>query len=262
VPRTEVSPIALPDAVEPKGDYASGIAGQSLVLREGKHLRIDRGPKIGEKKFALIDYERGTIELWLRPRWTASMLTDTHERGFFGGALFPLHYSVVVPDRIDARTLSRNFNLFEMNIWGEGGYPAVQRHYLPVTLRQGDWYHLAFSWDTDAQRGWIAELYVNGRPSNPDNRPHVGLSHWGESDRHHKPMVIGVPNSSDLMLLGNIQCDIDELRISDVPRYPMPFEPLKPAAHEADEHTLLLMHFDGDLQTITPRHDDPVEVRY
>jgi len=263
VPKAGAKAEPLAELPPVSNGFTTGISDlssdQAWALQPGRNLAIPRGRQHSPTRFDHFDYERGTIEMWLRPRWTAPMLTQTHDRPLLGGACFFIDYRALVNESLPPREMARRFNLFHTSIHGASGYPPVQRHYLPLAVRQGRWYHFAFSWDTHPTRGWISEMYIDGRPSNPDNRPHTGMSHWGEQEvGKHRPMTIKPMQHDMLMMMGAFDADVDELRISDTPRYPARFKPIDRASFEVDEHTLLLMRFDGSLNVITPRHDQQV----
>ena len=116
----------------------------------------------------------------------------------------------------------------------------------PTTLAARRWYHVAVQWKLDDGKGKMyRRVYLNGVPV---DYAYYEAHSWGPNAL--KPVPI-----AERLILNAAQRDVtvDELRISDAPRYEdkQPFKPSsKPYA--LDKHTLLLVHFDGNMAPAKP----------
>lgn len=139
--------------------------------------------------------------------------------------------------------------------------PFLQDQRNVTPLRAGVWHHVAVCWDTVPGRGWLSEFYIDGRPSLPDTRFKTGLGRYSETGLKKVAGIvwtIETPKGNELMMYGGIDGVVDELRISNAARYPEAFEQFAPRRFEADEHTTLPAHFDGDGETINGRGRPPL----
>ncbi len=135
-------------------------------------------------------------------------------------------------------------------------YPAQDlRNPTPVVA--GRWHHLAISWATDPLRGWLSEMYLDGRPALGWARWDTGHGRFLEAEHAEKfypplPWPIDEPQGENIVLLGEIlDAAVDELRISRAGRYPQGFPTLTRRRFDQDEDMLLLMRFDGNEQPVT-----------
>jgi hypothetical protein len=133
-------------------------------------------------------------------------------------------------------------------------------------VTEGRWHHFAVSWTTDAKRGWLSEIYIDGQPAFGWARYNVGLGRFLESEHPKyyppKPWPIDEPKGQVITILGNVlNGAIDELRISSTARYPKPFSTPGPHCLVMDEETLLLLRCDGDLAALTQDRVTAPEVR-
>ncbi|MDQ3621747.1 MAG: hypothetical protein M3463_04555 [Verrucomicrobiota bacterium] len=81
----------------------------------------------------------------------------------------------------------------------------------PSALRAEEWQHLAVCWDTEPERGWVSELYLDGKPAIPWLRRQTGLGRYMEDQRKGQPPMpwgVEIPRSDFIVLLGSIEaCD-------------------------------------------------------
>jgi hypothetical protein len=131
-------------------------------------------------------------------------------------------------------------------------FPFPPQQLLNVTpVVQSRWHHLAVSWTTDPQRGWISEFYIDGQPSLGWARFDTGHGRFLEADNADKqfpprPWPIDEPKAEFITLIGSVlNAAVDELRISKAGRYPKPFPMLPKRKLEKDEDTLWMMRFEG-----------------
>ncbi len=91
---------------------------------------------------------RGTIEMWIRPtNWA-----DGQFAGFFSATSSPASAG-------DIRIQKTNGNALQA-VMGAAGYTQIwSLTSSPLTLTNGEWHHIAWSWDFDANR---SALYVDG----------------------------------------------------------------------------------------------------
>ena len=112
----------------------------------------------------------------------------------------------------------------------------------PTTLLPARWYHVAIMWRLDDGKGKMyRRVHLNGVPCDFGNGE--TYSWW--------PNALKAAAIADklVMAAGGRDVSLDELRVSDVLRYgdkerfSPPAKPFAP-----DEHTLLLMHLDGNME--------------
>lgn len=233
--------------------YQPGIDGQALVLSPGRALNIPRGSQTAEGQYQFIHYDAGTLEFWFQPRWSTGSAIESSSRNFLYGAFWPCWIRHHAGDDQDPKSASA-FGLTA------AAPPKPARLALPypmhqainiTSVRERQWHHFAVSWTTDPERGWISEMYLDGRPSLPWARFQAGLGRFLEAEPPKLypplPWPIAEPAGGTITLLGQaFDSAIDELRISRLARYPRGFVALPQRKFEADADTLLLMHFEGD----------------
>lgn len=128
------------------------------------------------------------------------------------------------------------------------------------TLPLNEWAHIAVVWHPYDARGSIQHVYVNGRDA-----ANYRSINW---DGYSAPRPSAGPKNAKwleefvLQAREGSEFEIDELRVSNVPRYadlavkfgpqqtfnPIRFQPPE-KAFEPDEQTTLLLHFDGNLKS-------------
>jgi len=138
----------------------------------------------------------GTVEMWIRP----SDWTDGAYQGLLG-----IWYEL----GNDIRIQKTHLNQLQASMVGNGKSWTATKDM--VNLTDGQWYHIAWTWDLNAQK---SELYLDGQPLgatvNVYNRVDLGFD--------------GILNPT--MFIGNMQTgsnpfkgQIDEFRISDKDLY-------------------------------------------
>lgn len=244
LPKAAPAAMALAELEDRKATFVSGLSGKEgdkgFLLNPGRTLELPRGKTLEQAgRFERLDAKHGTLEFWLKPQWTTGLLPPGARKQIIRSNAWQLAYE------------NGAFVYF-----GQAAvmvYPYQhQMLFNRVVLEQGRWYHIALCWDFDpARKMWVSELYVNGRPSGTDQgRPGVGLTRCGANDKQFTNLDVAAP-SGPLVLAGEADAVIDEVRLSAVPRYPKPFAPVDPKPFELDKDTLLLMHLNGD-QTVEP----------
>jgi hypothetical protein len=233
-PRNELFAVGLGDTPENRG----------LYLTDDRRLTIPLGTAAGGR---VVDYRRGTIEFWVQPAWTTGGRsvpageTSVQNLWIGGGGFWRLFYTDFAGDAPDVQTMSSLR-------FAAPGKPAPQDLRNITPFRAGRWHHVAVCWDT-TPRGWISETYIDGSPSLGVSRLKTGLGRYNETAYKTKPdtrWTVVDPSGKELTFYGGIEGIVDEIRISNIPRYPEPFDPLAPRPFEADANTTLLLHLDGD----------------
>jgi hypothetical protein len=127
----------------------------------------------------------------------------------------------------------------------------AHRGFHPAPLDQGVWHHVAVCWDTPPERGWVSLIYANGKAGEPSQPGGFRLARFAEMEEKEPPKwrPLNVTPQNPLRLTGAFDAVFDEIRVSDVVRYPTDFQPVK-APLAADDHTLLLLRLDGDASGI------------
>lgn len=259
MPRDDIAAQPLEDAA-PIAEFGQGLTGKpndrAFMLGGARGLTVLRGDQISNGVYEFFNTERGTMEFWIKPRWSASLQTQQRDRTLFGAGQWHIAYHERQGDQIGVNNhitdvlFGNNHFILLVNPGNRGIY---QRLVNPVNIWQDQWYHIAHCWETREKDGWVSEFYVNGKPSLNWNRVGVGLSRFNASEDPKAGEWRPAQPAEKMLIPAQFDGWIDELRISDVVRYPEPFDAIKRKPFDADEYTLLLMHFDGDTNTITPR---------
>ena len=199
---------------------------------------------------AKLNIEEGTIEFWIQPRWDVAP-RSSGPRGTLEHAL--LNIGPVRPDHLylsnySSLTISHAASGNLSAILSNGSYEARTVSADIHGWRAGQWHHVALQWKLDDGEKTAMALYVDGclvsdrcqgNAKNPNDRP-----------LRMKPLPFPVQIGS--MNTGYRPADalIDEFRISSVRRYADSFVPAR--VFDADDRTLTLFHFDGDLNAEAP----------
>lgn len=241
-----------PGKFDPKSPFTDG----SVSAKFGKALHVNRHfaeiaapgtlPVPGAEEEAAdrrpLPRERGTVEFWMRPRWSA---TDSYyPRATHRTQLYkadPISISYWVDPDNGGRTGRYDIVKLVAQIHGIG-YTQCR-----VYLDKGQWYHLAVTWEVDGKNN-RAFIFINGRkkayslykPGLPKDAPPDKIAASGPEIR------LGAGDWYGRMF---VECLFDELRISSTVRYTDSFA-VPNAPFQADQDTYLLMHFDGDLAAL------------
>lgn len=211
------SPSLTPGSTE---GFVPGRFGEAVQIVHPRELRLPDHVSIEGEPVKLFDLRQGTIEFWVKRQWD---------------------------DRIRAVRPVTFLTNGLMKAWS------------PWKLPLGEWAHVAVEWrplKRDPTRQAV-HVYVNGH----DQQNY--RSTWWEG-YSQKPKTFDNSKTWLKSFICATQPDapfmIDELRVSNVPRYadltvelggqqtfnPSRFDPPE-ETFRLDEHTLLLFHFDGDL---------------
>lgn len=245
-------------------DYIAGAIntpGNRALYVTRPALQIDLGgPHPSGDGNQFMPSRHGTIELWFRPSWSGvDLLPPKPGSTFAGRTLLRMEvpsgqqaYSLtyrMAPRNRDAWmdfNFSHCLNAFMMSTCL--GKPNSLQAWRRTVMIANEWMHIAWVWGprdgivpqtvpyhTKPQKDvLVAELYVNGRRGQQYNY------------RNYQALLTEVPLRLSIY---DLQGAVDELRISDVQRYTHDFPPpARDRELEVDEHTRLLMHFNGDLQ--------------
>jgi len=165
-----------------------------------------------------------TLEAWIKD-WTDQGLTNIFSKGYYDDRSVNYAFGI-------GMTGSEEFAVY---ITFSSNGDTYGWYAFPDSVPSGNkWLHATVALDSDAKE---ARFYLNGerisRVEGPDEYP--------ES--------IILPAYQPAALTARYTRKIDELRLSDIPRYTEDFDP--PLRHEPDEHTRGLWHFDeGDGLTV------------
>ena len=105
-------------------------------------------------------------------------------------------------------------------------------------FQYGEWNHLAYCWD-----GRTATVFVNGQRR-------AAVRAEGAMKPVDLPLFIGADSSPEGNPVGHLTGEIDEVRLSSVVRYEEEFDPKRRLRFKTDGTTLLLLHFDEDLNGV------------
>ncbi|MEA3402362.1 MAG: LamG-like jellyroll fold domain-containing protein [Armatimonadota bacterium] len=210
----------------PEGEpmFADAKFGQGLIV-----TRLS--PPIHYPRQGNLNRDEGTIEVWFKPYWNSPAERE-QERDHCYHYLF------------DSRD-EKYQDGYQVYFWDSGkvgarkslhGGGPVERFSHPVTWETPAWHHVAFTWkrrgDEVAARLFLDGEEVAARTGPAEEMPQA----------LHDRITLGTnaPRTSNSFLNGIIDC----VRTSDVAResFDLTTEP------RADEHTLLLLEFDGTLK--------------
>jgi len=255
-------PMPTPD-YQGEADDSVFVAGQkgfetALHINRMDKLLVPLGEKVGPRRRERFLSDRGSIEFFFKlnenPRFT---------RGFgipFGVPMddpkaFPTYWGRII--NMDYKnsilfSLPRGKDAIEVTA-GFGPWNAPPGM---IYLEPGIWYHLALVWDCNKRietgagprNKFAHRAFLNGKPiSNTPQEPTIPFANSFPKDGFVPPppgeMLEFISKRHDII--------IDELRVSDIMRGDLdePFPvPIKPYVH--DEHSLLLMHFDGSFKAV------------
>jgi len=145
------------------------------------------------------------------------------------------------------KTENSSFGLFWCDQDSEDRLPTGYVHlgrfgYLKATASRGweweRWTHVALTYDGERLR-----LFVGGKLSAEGERA-------GRISANRLPLYIGADPDRHGKPVSYFTGAIDEVRLSSVARYTGEFEPAK--NHQRDEHTVLLLHFNNEVEGIFP----------
>ncbi|MCA1809852.1 MAG: LamG domain-containing protein [Lentisphaerae bacterium] len=147
--------------------FVPGLRGQALHLPGAKTLTFQRGDPDGGK-FTQYPGDTGTVEFWFRPNWSSTELPFSVGRSF-NDLNFLRSGSQTLQYR-RGRERSRSPEFASMNLWvfGKDTNAGFTGRFW---LEAGEWYHLAFTWQTvEGEPGTAGHyaVYVNGEPLRPD----------------------------------------------------------------------------------------------
>jgi len=227
----------------PPSLYVAGVTGgpadKALMLTGERVFKLQAGAAHpGGDGGLFLPHREGTIEFFMKPRWSTFDL----------------------PAKVKKPLLTVNTNARPWNLWYTKN-PAPTMAYHPThclfsrfyyewpsrwmftypqtraVVEPHRWTHVAWVWGVRkvaSARGketfLASQLFFDGRAG----KPHLIRNADKPGD---------VPGL--LLLTGQLDAALDELRISDVQRYTESFAPAAAAEFEVDEHTRALFHFNG-----------------
>lgn len=232
--------------------------GQALHLNGQDELRIPLGNQTTGNSRERFTAQQGTVEFFFKLNENQRFVRDNglpfrvpiqnpDDFPSYHGVFLYMHYKNAVNFACAPGPQSESSARF--GPW-DGPSPGM------LDLVPGRWYHLAVAWDCSKQvthngkplQKFINRTWLDGAPQKNWQQPYGVeiLVEWA-SGGFESPM----PGEAIEMLAERRDVIIDELRVSRVERadfnapYPVPTEP-----YTHDEHTLLIMHFDGDVNAI------------
>lgn len=215
---------------------------RALYLTENRKFVIPSSLEVDGKKIDLLPRDQGTIEFWYQPLWNPLWEPKVYyERPI-------LHSGDLILSAAGAPANS----FWNMQINHSAGYIYNN---LPVTLQPGRWTHFAVSWFPweEGDNKPVAIVYVDGQPIKEMRPKELIVS----------PSYPNMQRKETLTISGG-PAFIDNLRISDVPRYkgfkvtssyqrePNTFVPSRQPV-VLDDNTLLLMNFDNSLKVTSAK---------
>lgn len=249
--------LPAPDKTGAPFGLGSGPGTQDRAFRlAGKGLQFPRGAKKADGSFQFFDPRRGTLEFWFKPAWSSALLPAPKRTPLITTPKWSLALQAAQAEFMNTGKPEMPVLAGSNLDWTVEAAPPArvpQRVLMPADLWQDRWHHIAMSWDTRPEVGWVSELYVDGRPAMAWNRSGV-MSRFrsgirGEVLTDWKPADPGEFFQMPAALDGWV----DQVRVSSTPRYTGPFDPPPPGSLQADQHTLLFLPLDGTLDGVAPQ---------
>lgn len=214
--------------------YAPGVFGQAANLAAGRQLRLSAGAD-------LLPTKEGTVEFWYRPGWNALWQPkDYFEIPFVTAEGFRLFY---------AGHLNGDTVYFK-------GSPHMGFTRFEAKFRPGPWRHIAICWRPfeEAKGRTLVVIYVDGQTLGIVRTDEVAPKSLAPAAAFFggPSLLLGAPGREHGALF-------DEFRVSNIARY-LRIEQLNSyqfnsegflpprAPLEADEHTRVLLRFDGNAE--------------
>ena len=247
--------LKLPD---PRATFVPGVIGPGLQLNGKDVLKLERGEKLPDGSCRNFPGALGTIEFYFRSNWGAVETAGVYRT-------LDAKWSLLSAGQVGVRYRyglgSRDYAFMDF-LCGQTRYKARGRlgsygSQARIFPKAGEWLHVAATWDvvhttqdydpkkfSRSTRFFI--VFINGRRywrtwSFPTRlKSYIGKGFAKNFDISQIPEWITIGPGSGTF---------DELRISDVIRYADDFDPPKEPCTR-DEHTKLLMHFDGSVEAV------------
>jgi hypothetical protein len=228
--------------------YATGVTGEpqdrSLNLVSGRGFSFPRGERLGPMSFEHLDLNQGTLEFWFRP--AASSFEAP-------GAIQPWFSSTADGSGLVLSAQAEQGRT-RVGVYWRTEKGREWRDYPSKITRNDQWSHFALQWE---HRGSLLyyDVYFDGEKMRISGGDTLDV-------RRHGPAPLAEPGE-DLYVLSSpdkskdphvppgrvYESLLDELRISDIPRYEGNFiTPEKRFRH--DDNSLALFHFDEDAEGI------------
>jgi len=246
------APLPVPDTADAPYGVGSGGESSDLAFRlKTQGLQIPRGNQTAEGSFQYFDPRRGTLEFWFKPAWSSALLPSTKKIPLLNTPKWWLTLQAAQQEFMSTgkqELAALEGSHLEWSVEPQPPARVPQRVVLPVDFWQDRWHHIALSWDTRPDVGWVSELYVDGQPALSWNRTGVmsrfqsgikgeKLTDWKSAD----------PGEFFLMHRG-VDGWVDQIRVSNIPRYEAPFDPPLQGSLAPDKDTLLFLPLDGTLE--------------
>ncbi len=244
-----------------------GGGNQAVHLTGRRNFRLEGGPPHPSGDgLRFIPFKQGTIEFWMKPNWHTCDLQPEGSKALIylnaadGNPCTLWHY---VKPR--ARNSYNDFLLSHVlygSFMSDGlAKPTTLRRYRRTVFEPGRWTHVAWVWGKEDgivpgnppyhtkvhDDVLVARIFVNGKQGSTTGY------RWYGNEPAHMPTELNIGRH---YASANIDATVDELRVSDVQRYLLDFEPSRKTEFELDEHTRALFHFNGDLQGESWEYED------
>ncbi|MBI4028250.1 MAG: hypothetical protein HY360_24910 [Verrucomicrobia bacterium] len=176
----------------------------------------------------------GTIELWFRANFDSESVPDCNIPLIRSAdnKSFVLNTNWQRGDRNMYAFMASGHNL-NLGISGEGS-SLLDR--VGMSFVAGRWVHLAVTWNIEAE-AYAFQMFIDGKKVRASR-----LGQWKANlpINFGDHLIIGCQGPQD-----RLNCEVDEIRMSDVVRYKEDFIP-QAGPLTSDPNTVLLFHLDGD----------------
>lgn len=144
-------------------DGSSGTAA-NITYADGRYnqgARFLTGSSLLHSSLGNINYQKGTIEFWLKPNWTG----DDGQ-----------YYYLLMANTSDSTEdhsiyiVKKGGNYISLTLMGTGGgvsVPSASSATDTSSWTANSLHHIAVSWDTTLDSGKYMKIYIDGEPRNP-----------------------------------------------------------------------------------------------
>ncbi|MBN1673343.1 MAG: sigma-70 family RNA polymerase sigma factor [Kiritimatiellae bacterium] len=222
-----------PPAREVKARFVPGVSGQALADTAHFPAIAQSGP--------VFDSRRGTLEMWVHVTPPADneirFGPKTDNVFFFQG---PIRFDHPLLDNTRSVCLRRTGR----NLTARVSTQEFQQLWTGASAggwKEEGWHHVAMQWAATDEDSLSIDLFLDGKKASSKTNTNLHGKKW-----HLKAETYLVQLGSTVTGAGALGWPIDEVRISNAPRYSADFTPGKRAT--LDEKATIVFHFDGDLR--------------
>jgi len=216
-----------------KARFIKGVSGQALADTAHFPAVVEAGP--------LFDSGQGTLEMWVLggPPFEAPLPfgPKIQQVFFFQG---PTRFDYPLSDNNRSVCLRRSGRYLTARV-STRAYQQLWTGAAVGNWQKTGWHHIAMQWAAADEAALSIQLYIDGRKASSGTKTKLHGKKWLPKTENYLVQLGAMITGA-----GPLGWPIDEVRVSNAPRYSATFTPPKRAA--LDGNTTVVFHFDGDLR--------------